>query len=191
MKYLLFLMVSSQVLASSISVIRSVPEGLSSQKFVIENGRTILEKTSNYFDQDVDYRLGRLEAKNRSSDLKARLNLLLEKIKLADNNLKSHGSNFNSLTNPRPHERYLKVDGYLLTPKSLLYPEAEKILSELQKSEWELIEGVLFSKDLKTKSTFRAGKLIESIDFKFKFYCREKIPPTVCHDRKYGIIYVR
>jgi hypothetical protein len=168
--------------AGSVTLIklRSGTEGSSKVEFHLDEKKSTLEKTSNFFDTKKNYNLGKFTVPVHKTEgpIKS-LNSLV--IKLAQTKTEDP---------IKPHEAFFILDGKKVGQDSPMYKTLGKVFAELQALPWVLEEGVSFSSDLKTKSVVKDTKVFAKENFNFKFYCKDQSQPTYCLDKDYGILYV-
>jgi hypothetical protein len=190
--FFLTLIVSSPLKATVLSQFISSPEGSSLQTFTVKEGKALLEKRSNFFDNKKDYSLGTFELKFSRGlrALEKALKVSLSKIQEADKLLKKTNASFNDLSLIRPHASFLMLDDYRVSQDSVLYPELKKIYDDLSQRKWEQVTGMKLSLDLKTVTMTKDGKEAFKEPFDVQFSCKDPNPPTVCAYKDLGILYI-
>jgi len=151
-----------------------------------------VEKTSNYFDQQNDLRLGKLRAANPSawSEIEAELAAVIELLRGADRRLASVGKDFNALNHHTPHEPHIMVGGWKVLPSSTLYPRLAAVLARAQALPLQLEEGVNLEANRKHYIFFKDGKEISREVFNARFFCADARFPTRCLARQWGAFYL-
>ncbi len=152
----------------------------------------VVEKTSNYFDQRDDLRLGRLRAADPSAwrEIEAELTAIIEQLRGADRRLASIGKDFNALNRPTPHEPHVMVGGWKVLPNSALYPRLTGLIARIQTLPLHLEEGVNLDTARKHYAFFKDGKETNREIFNARFFCEEARFPTRCLARQWGAFYL-
>lgn len=196
MKYFILSLIFSLSLgASTLSKYRSTSDGVSSQKFIFDDKIPTFEKTSNYFDlKHGDYGIGIHKLSKESSEYK---NLVKEveeyakKFKTVDEFLKTKGSSFNEVSGLIKHESIIMVDDYRIKPDSKYYASLDALFKKFQGMGWKLTKGYRISNDLERILEFDKGKEIKSSLYSKALYCQKLQPPTTCTYFGGGQVYVK
>ena len=195
MKFLLaFLLIPLSSQASlKFSLERSTPMGTDKLAVYEEAGELIVKKTSNWFDDTLDTRLGEFRANDAEPLLAVASDVAMIElqIKAADERLSRLGRSFNEL-NPtvEPHAPFFRVNGYRIQRSSSLYPRLEEIAQRLQKTSLKLLKGVELDKDRKHYVFYADGKEVKREAFNARFFCESSRFPTRCLAREWGALYL-
>lgn len=152
-----------------------------------------VEKTSNFFDQKVDLRLGKLVSLNPSEWAKVETELLVivEQLKTADKNLQAVGRSYNDLNRPTsPHASFFKVGDWKIYEASSLYPRLEIVMARIQSLGMKLEEGVQLDQGRKHYVFYKQGEESSREDFNARFFCESSRFPTRCLARQWGALYL-
>jgi len=195
MKFLLaFLLIPlSAQAALKFAMERSTSLGTDKMEVHDEDGRLIIKKTSNWFDRNVDTRLGEFAVQNPAplKGITAELNQIEGEIKAADQRLSALGRDFNELNNnDRPHAPFFRVNGFRIQQGSSLYERLENIAVKLQEAPMKLIQGVELDKDRKNYVFYAEGKEVKREAFNARFFCESSRFPTRCLAREWGALYL-
>lgn len=186
------LCVFSQTL--SFSMERSTALGLDKVEIIQSASNTIIKRTSNWFSQVGDTRLGKLQVTKPGAltSITSELQNIQSEVAATDERLKKLGTHFNDLnSNKAPHAPYFRLNGYLVQTGSTLYPQLEKIATKIQKLELVLFEGVELDKDRKYFIFYHEGKEIKRELFDIRFFCQSPNVPTRCLAREWGNLYLK
>lgn len=188
--FVLIFILSTEAHALSLSQERSSPEGHSQEKFILEKDKTILTKTSNFFDKNKNYRIGKFTSTS-AVKLQAKAEAILKKIKTTDAFLKTKGSDFNSLSDIKSHNSFIRLDGFNVAQNSSLFNGLKNIIDQLQKLKWQQQSGIALADDFKKVDMIKDGKIQSSQNFNFAFSCRSEEKPTVCAFKDLGFLYIQ
>ncbi|MFL5783911.1 MAG: hypothetical protein ACJ76H_04815 [Bacteriovoracaceae bacterium] len=196
MKYfLLAVLFSATAYSSTFGKYRSTPEGVASQKFILNETNATFEKTSNYFDlKDRDYAIGILKLEKVNEDYKTVMKKIDEygaKFKEVDDYLKTKGSSFNEVAGLLKHQAVILVNDYRVMPESKYYAELDGLFKKLQKLDWKLTKGYRVTEDLQKVLEIDEGKAVKTSPFARDLYCQKIHPPTICTPYGGGQIYVK
>lgn len=172
---------------------RSTGLGVDRVELLETAGSTIIKKTSNWFDDKVDHRLGEFAAANETElqQIKSELTKIENEIKAADQKLASMGTSFNQLnSNKSPHSPYFKISGFKVQEGSILYPRLVEIAAKIQRLQLTLVEGVELEKNRKHYVFFKDGKEVSREPFNARFFCEVPRFPTRCMAREWGALYL-
>lgn len=194
MKLLILLFVSLPALgAVKFSHERSTGLGFDQVAIVEEAGKTVVKKTSNWFDQKEDYRLGSfaVEADKGLAAIKAELAEIEQQLKAADARLAESGTSFNDLNHNRaPHAPYFKVGSFKVIEGSVLYPRLTELAQRIEALSLNLVDGVELDKTRKFYVFYRDGKEVSREPFNARFFCEIPRFPTRCLARQWGALYL-
>jgi hypothetical protein len=157
------------------------------------NGVWRVEKTSNFFDQKVDLRLGKLVALNQSewSKVEAELKAIVAQLETSDRNLRAIGKAYNDLNHAgAPHSAYFKVGAWKVLPDSPLYPRLEVLVAKTQVLSLRLEEGVMLDQGRKNYVFYKQGTESFREGFNARFFCDSSRFPTRCLARQWGTLYL-
>lgn len=187
----IFLIMSSQSFAVSLAKARSATEGTSVQKFILEKKLVEFQKQSTFFDPQKDPRIGIFRVSPAPAEkLRQNLEDMLIKVSAADKILKSKDSDFNALSGEVRHESFYQLNDFMITSSSILYAEVEQIFQKLQKLDWKQHAGYALTSDYKQLTLYTAGKAAAAAEFNFEFHCDKRTPPSVCHFKDFGMMYL-
>lgn len=163
-----------------------------SQKFILTNSESTFIKSSNFFDQREDYRLGTFKLDPAKAEKTySKLKDILQRIKVVDNVLKAKGRSFNDLSlKIEGHLASYSLDGFVIKKDSDLFKEVDDLFNKLSKREWELEKGILLGKDFKKLSYIEKSKTLKTEDFNLKFHCKAPQAPTTCKLKDYGYLLI-
>ena len=190
-KLIWILFITLKVNATTIGQYISSPDGSSLQSFSITRYSLILDKKSNFFDREVDYSLGKFEARGNFSDEEKELKNSLTKIKQVDAFLKKKNSRFNELSSKKPHESFITLDQYRVSQESDLYRKLKTMIDSLLSRKWKHVSGIRLSENFKEVISIRDGKETSRTPFNMQFSCKDPAPPTVCGFKDLGIIFIK
>lgn len=195
MKILFFsiLVTQSTWAAIQFSHERTTGLGIDRVELVETEKNTIIKKTSNWFDEKVDHRLGEFVAANESEleKIKSELVQIENEVKAADQKLISLGTSFNQLnSNKSPHSPYFKIGSYKVQEGSIHYPRLIEIAAKMQRLQLNLVEGVELDKNRKHYVFFKDGKEFSREPFNARFFCEVPRFPTRCLARQWGALYL-
>lgn len=159
------------------------------QTFVFEKKGVTFKKSSNYFDEEKDLRLGSFHLKGNIPKVQAQLEKIHQKVKASDNYLKSVDSSFNQLSGNIKHESFFLIGEYRITHQSDLYKELEEIFAELIDLEWHQQQGIALAPDLKQLQRFSAGKIQSKSAFDLS-QCQSMGTSYKCLFEGEGVLYV-
>lgn len=172
---------------------RSTGLGVDRVELFVSAENVVIKKTSNWFDEKIDHRLGEFEATNESvlNQIKSDLEKIEDAIKKADEKLISMGSSFNNLnSNKSPHSPYFMLGGYKIQEGSVLYPRLTEIANRIQRLQLKLVDGVELDKTRKHYVFFKDGKEFSREPFNARFFCEVPRFPTRCLARQWGALYL-
>jgi hypothetical protein len=167
--------------------------GLDQIELLESAGNIVIKKTSNWFDEKVDYRLGRFQAINDLgiSQIKSELAKIEADLKVADEKLISMGKSFNQLnSNKSPHSPYFKLSGYKIQEGSIYYPRLIEIAAQIQQLQLKLVDGVELEENRKHYVFYKDGKEVSREPFNIRFFCKVPHFPTRCMARQWGAFYL-
>ena len=193
MKNLLFLLILPlSAEAFTLTQYLSSPEGSSVQRFILTPKKSEFIKSSNYFDKKKDYALGSFElAKGQVSDVDLKkVDEILTKIREVDTFMKKKNSSFNEMSAIKPHDAFLILDDFQISPKSTFYPELKNIFDQYAAREWKQISGIKLSEDQKQVIKIKDGKEISKEVFKFDVQCQSSTSISICSFKDVGILFV-
>lgn len=193
MKTLLFLtLFSFGAEAFTLSQYLSSPEGSSVQKLTLTPKKSEFMKASNFFDKKKDYTLGNFQlAKGAVSEADTKkVDEILVKIREVDTFMKKKNSSFNEMSSIKPHDAFLILNDYQISPKSTFYPELKAIFDQYTAREWKQISGVKLSEDLKQVIKVKDGKEISKEAFNLDVQCQPSSTLSICSFKSLGILFV-
>lgn len=195
MKFLLvFLLIPLTAQAAlKFAMERSTSLGTDKMEVHDEGGQLIIKKTSNWFDRNVDTRLGEFAVQNPAplKSVTAELSKIESEIKAADQRLSAIGRGFNELNNnDRPHAPFFRVNGFKVQEGSSLYTRLGEIAAKLQEAPLKLIQGVELDKSRKNYVFYADGKEVKREPFNARFFCESSRFPTRCLAREWGALYL-
>lgn len=195
MKIIIFsiLLTQSTWAAIQFSHERSTGLGVDRIELLESAGNTVIKKTSNWFDEKVDLRLGEFAATNETDlqKIKSELAKIETELKAADQKLISLGTSFNQLnSNKSPHSPYFKISGYKVQEGSIHYPRLIEIATKIQRLQLTLVDGVELEKSRKHYVFFKDGKEVSREPFNARFFCEVPRFPTRCMARQWGALYL-
>ena len=196
MKYFIIsLLVSLSVNATTIAKYRTTSDGAASQKFILDAAEPVFEKTSNYFDlKQGDYGIGVHKLSQVNAGYKSIVKEIEEyskKFKTVDEFLKTKGSSFNEVSGLIKHEAIILVDDYRIKPDSKYYAPLDALFKKLRAMDWKLSKGYRISSDLEKVMEFDQGKETTSTKYARELYCQKPLPPTMCTFQGGGQVYVK
>lgn len=194
MKYLgLLILISTSLSATTLGRYYSGTEGTSVQKFILTNSSVTYQKQSNFFDQKSENRLGNFETADGKAikEDQKKLEAMVTKVKRVDEFMKKRNESFNDLSTKTPHASFFMLDDYRISQESDLYPEVKAIYDRLSEKNWKQKSGMKLSDDLKKVIQIKDGKEVSQEEFNFAFSCQKAEPPSVCHFKDAGILYVK
>jgi hypothetical protein len=179
--------------AATISRYIDKPEGISMQSYELNNGKAMFRKHSNFFDESRDFSLGDFVPVSTEgiNIQEKRLNKILYQIKDVEKFLQTKDQGFNDLTPLSLHESAILIDKFKISKSSILYPEALAIFESLKKRQWRQVAGVKLTEDFKKIGIIQGGKEVKSLEFDFKSFCNNALPPATCRYKDLGPLYVR
>ena len=194
-KIILAFIFSHSLYASTSLVIQHSSKSGGEQKAAIfEQDQVLVVRNSTYYDKNIDYRLGQLSGNKTDNfnKLEDRLKLISQSILNAEKILEKHGSSFKKINNnANPHGDKIFLDKILVNEDSIFFKELEKIITSLDTTKFNLIQGVRLSNDKKMLETFKGGIAIGHEDFIIPFFCDQPKLPAKCSIRDQGIIYLK
>jgi hypothetical protein len=172
---------------------RDTSSGLDRYAVEHANGSWRVEKTSNFFDQNVDLRLGKFVALEDSkwTKVEGELQEIVETLKVADRNLQAIGKSYNVLNRPTsPHAPYFKVGDWKIYSTSPLYQRLEILMARTQSLGMKLEDGVLLDQGRKNYVFYKQGAESSREGFNARFFCESSRFPTRCLARQWGALYL-
>lgn len=191
--FLFLIVTQSSWAALQFSHERSTGLGLDRIELLESAGNIVIKKTSNWFDEKVDHRLGEFQANNDLAigQIKSELAKIEAELKVADEKLISMGTSFNQLnSNKSPHSPYFKVSGYKVQEGSIHYPRLMEIAAQIQQLQLKLVDGVELEKGRKHYVFYKDGKEVSREPFNARFFCEVPRFPTRCMARQWGALYL-
>lgn len=196
MKYLVLLIFYTSLSMANemaFSLERSTPLGQDKVEIKSEESIYLISKTSNYFDQKDDFRLGVFMATDKKSvaSIVQELTDISIELKQAEERLAAMNTSFNELnSNKNPHEPYFKLNTFIIKKGSILYPKLEKVAIKVNNLDLKIKDGVELDKDRKNYVFFKDGKEVKKEIFNARFFCESPRFPTRCLAREWGALYL-
>ena len=194
-KIILTFIFSQSLFASTSLVIQRSSNSAGEQKAAIfEQDHVLIVRNSGYYDKNIDYRLGQLSGNKTDVMIKLedRLKLISQSIVSSEKILEKHGSSFKKINNnANPHGDKIFLDKILINEDSIFFKELEKIITTLDTSKFNLIQGVRLSNDKKILESFKGGLIVGHEDFLIPFFCDQPKLPAKCSIRDQGILYLK
>jgi hypothetical protein len=189
------LLISTPLYASNIlfSMERSTSLGLDKVEISHTDNKVQIKKTSNWFDRDIDNRLGTFVPQNKKAMTAVikELEEIQKQLKTAEEKLVSNGSSFNDLNSKKkPHEPFYRLNGFKIQKGSIIYPRLENIAAKINTLQLQLQDGVELEKSRKSYVFYKNGKEISRENFNARFFCETPRFPTRCLAREWGALYL-
>jgi hypothetical protein len=127
------------------SLERSTSQGSDKVEFKKKKDILTIYKTSNYFDETKDLRLGHFTFRNPKnvSSISKKIEEINKDLIQTDKKLNEYGKDFNGVnTLKNPHEPYIRINQFIIKSGSILYPRLMLIYQEISKQELQIQEGV-------------------------------------------------
>lgn len=167
--------------------IQSLSEGSYRQEFQVKD--TIRTFRTN-FNVGTQYQVGLFKSAKVDQDLVHKIDAISAKLAKLDKEL-GDSSSFNKLSKQAPHAPHIILDGFKITPSSVLYEELRRHLSSLIEQDWKLADGVQLESDLTKISYYKDSKLIKSEEFNDRFYCQAIQKFKRCQVKDLGYVYLK
>jgi hypothetical protein len=191
MKWLIFFLFIQSASATILASYNSSPSGSSEQRFETSKNKVQYVKRSNFFDKERTFTLGNFELSSQLPKKEiAEIEAILAKVVTVDKFLKKKNSDFNELSDKKPHESFMWLNEYIISKDSALYPDLKTIFDRLQALEWKQNSGIKLSDDFKKQSVLKAGKEVSTEAFSFE-KCEKSQAPTICTFKDLGILYLQ
>ncbi|HXH29568.1 MAG TPA: hypothetical protein VNJ01_02035 [Bacteriovoracaceae bacterium] len=194
MKFLpIFLFLSLDLEAAvNFSVERS--DSMASHKLEFLEGKdeVTVNKTSNWFDEKSDPRLGKLQAPtSRVRGQLKELEKISAQLRETDRRLKGLGSSLQEVAKTdNLHSTYFVLNGYKIQPGSVHFERTKAVALKLDTRAFKLVDGVELAKNNSLYVFYKAGKVSGSEKFKAAYFCESVNMPAKCLARQWGVLYV-
>lgn len=196
MKLFLFILIAvTNMQAATLEKIRTNPEGVDSQKFILGEKEASLEKKSNFFDmQEKDYSVGTFKLIKMSPDYQETLKKISElslKVKKVDEYLKIKSSRYNEIVGAPKDDVIIMIDDFRIIPESRYYTELDRLFKKLQNLDWKMMKGFRITPDLEKLLEIVKGEVLKTSKFELSTYCKKAQIPTICIFDENGRVHLR
>jgi chaperonin cofactor prefoldin len=175
------------------SLERSTPSGLDKIELQLLDKKINITKNSNWFDKNLDYRLGRFTTQENkvTQKLRGELKKILEDLAGAEKTLQANKTSFNELnSHDKPHAPYYKINNFMITSDSILYEKLQKLSETMKDLPWKLTEGIRLDEKKEHYVFIKDSKESKKEIFNQRFFCDSTELPTRCMAREWGTLYL-